>query len=106
MYGGVHVIHSLIFEILVDIQNDIFGEYYVNLLWSCHNKTQTRNEARNNFFIVVLGAQMCMQYITFVGVYHIDSPTVWLFYFIKNKTKNMFFHWDSNLGPLGHGSLA
>ena len=59
MYGGVHVIHSLIFEILVDFQNDSFGDYFVNLLWCCHNKTQTRNEARNNFFIVVLGAQMC-----------------------------------------------
>ena len=60
MYTGVHVIHSLIFEILVDIQNDIFGYYFVDLLWCCHNETQARNEARNNFFIVVLGAQMCM----------------------------------------------
>ena len=106
MYGGVHVIHSLIFEILVDIQNDIFGGYFVDLLWCCHNETQTRNEARNNFFIVVLGEQMCMHYMKFVGVYHIDPATVWLSYFIKNKTKNMFFHWDSNLGSLGHRSLA
>ena len=106
MYGGVHVIHSLIFETLVDIQNEIFGEKIVDLLWSCHNETQTRNEARNNYFIVVLGAPMCMHYMKFVGVYHIVPPTVWLFYFIKNKTKNMFFHLDSSLGTLGHGSLA
>ena len=87
MYGGVHVIHSLIFEVLVDIQNDIFGDNFVDLLWRCHNETQTRKEDRNNFFIVVLGAQMCMHYMDFVGVYHIDPPTVWLSYFIKNKTK-------------------
>ena len=31
MNGGVHVIHSLIFEILVDFQNDIFGDYFVDL---------------------------------------------------------------------------
>ena len=93
-------------EILVDIQNDIFGEYFVDLLWCCHNETQTCNEARNNFFIVVLGTQMCMHYMKFVGVYHIDPATVWLSYFIKNKTKNIFFHWDSNLGSLGQRSSA
>ena len=31
MYGGVHEIHSLIFEILVNIQNDIFGDYFADL---------------------------------------------------------------------------
>ena len=80
MYRGVQVIHSLIFEILYFY--DIFGDYFVDLLWCCHNETQTRNEARNNFFIVVLGAQMRMHYMKFVGVYHIDPPTVWLSYFI------------------------
>ena len=49
MYGGVHVIHSLIFEILVDIQNNIFLDYFVDLLWCCHNETQSRNEARKSF---------------------------------------------------------
>ena len=106
MSGGVHVIHGLIFEILVDIQNDIFGDYFVDLLWCCHNETQTRNEAINNFFIVFLGAKMCMHYMKLVGVYRIDPATVWLSYSIKNKTKNMFFHWDSNLGSLVHRSSA
>ena len=106
MYGGVHAIPSLIFEIPLDVQNDIFGDYFVNLLWCSYNETRTRNEARNNFFIVVLGAQMCMHYMKFVGVYHIDPATVWLSYFIKNKTKNMFFQWDLNLGSLGHRSSA
>ena len=78
MSVGVHVIHSLNFEILVDILNDIFGD----LIWCCHNETQIRNEARNNFFIVVFGAQMCMHYMKFLGVYHIDLATVWLSYFI------------------------
>ena len=86
MYGGVHVIHSLIFEMLVDIQNDIFGGYFVDL-WCCHNETQTRNEARNNFFIAVLCTQMCMHYMKYVCVYHIDPATVWLSYFIKTKLK-------------------
>ena len=57
--------HSLIFEILVDIQNDIFGDCVVDLLRCCHNETQTPNEARNCFFMIVLGAQMCMH----LGVY-------------------------------------
>ena len=52
--------HSLIFESLEDIQNEIFGDSVVDLLWCCRNKTQTRNEAKNCFFIVVLGAQMCI----------------------------------------------
>ena len=47
---------------------------------------------------------MCMHYMKFVGVYHINPSTVWLSYIIKNKTKNIFIHWDSNLGSLGHGS--
>ena len=46
---------SLIFEILEDIQNDIFGDCVVDLLWCCHNGTQIRNEARNCFFMIVLG---------------------------------------------------
>ena len=70
----------------------------VALLWCCHNETQTRNAARNNFFIVVLGVQMCMHYMKFVGVYHIDPSTVRLSYFIKNKTQNMFFHLGFELG--------
>ena len=49
---------------------------------------------------------MCMYYMKFVGVYHIEPAIVWLSYFIKNKTKKMFFHWDSNLGSLGHQSSA
>ena len=49
---------------------------------------------------------MGMYYMKFVGVYHIDPATVWLSYFIKNKTKNMSFHWDSNLESLGHRSSA
>ena len=44
---------------------------------------------------------MCMHYMKFVGVYHIDPATVWLSYFNKNETKYIFFHWDSNLGLLG-----
>ena len=87
MYGGVHVIHSHVCEILIDIQNDIFGDYFVDLLWCCHNETQTCHGARNNFFIVVLGAQMCMHYMKFVGVYHIDPSTVWFGCLISLKTK-------------------
>ena len=49
---------------------------------------------------------MCMHYMKFVGVYYIDPPKVKLSYFIKNKTKNMFFHWESNLRSLGHGSSS
>ena len=60
--------HSLIFEILVDIQNDSFGYCVVDLLWCCYNETQTRNEAK-----VVLGVQMCMHYTKFVGVYKLIS---------------------------------
>ena len=49
---------------------------------------------------------MCVHYVKFVGVYHIGPATVWLSYFIKNKTKTMFLHWDSNLGSLDHRSSA
>ena len=62
-------ISSLFFEILVDIQNDIFGDCVIDLLWCCHNETQTRNEARNCFFMIVLGTQMCMH----LGVYKLKS---------------------------------
>ena len=65
--------HSLIFEKLVDIQNDIFGYCVVDLLWCCHNETQTCNEDRNTFCKVVLGVQMCMHYMKFVGVYKLKS---------------------------------
>ena len=49
---------------------------------------------------------MCMHYMKFVGVYHIDPATVCCLISLKNKTKTMFFHWDSNLGSLGHRSSA
>ena len=66
-------VHSLIFEIHVDIQNDSFGYCVVDLLWCCHNQTQTRNEARNSFCKVVLGVQMFMHYMKFVGLYKLKS---------------------------------
>ena len=50
--------HSLIFEILEDIQNDTFGDCVVHHFWCCHHETQTRNEARNCIFMVVLGANV------------------------------------------------
>ena len=62
--------HSLIFEIRVDIQNDIFGDCVVDLLWCCHNETQTRNEARNCVFMIVLGAQKMYMHL---GVYELKS---------------------------------
>ena len=65
--------HSLIFEILVDIQNDIFGCNVEDLLWCCYNETQSRNEGRKSFCKVVLGVQMCMHYMKFVGVYELKS---------------------------------
>ena len=65
--------HSLIFEILVDIQNDSFGYRVVDLLSYCYTETQPRNEARNSFCKVVLGVQMCMHYMKFVGVYKLKS---------------------------------
>ena len=40
----------------------IFGDCVVDLLWCCHNETQTRNEARNCFSMVVLSVQMCMHF--------------------------------------------
>ena len=60
--------YSLVFEILVDIQNAIFGDCVVDL-WCYHNESETRNEARNCFFMVVLGAHMCVHFMKIVGVY-------------------------------------
>ena len=59
---------------------------------------ESRNEARNCFFMIVLGAQMCM----LLGVYKLKSHLSWnsfrVLFHKKKIKKNIFFHWDSNLG--------
>ena len=102
--------YCLIFEILVDIQNDSFGYCVVDLLWCCYNETQTRNEAKNSFCKIVLGVQMCMHYMKFMVVYKLKILLIMQQFgyliSLKTKIKNMFFHWDSNLGSLGQRSSA
>ena len=94
--------HSLIFEIRVDVQNDIFGYCVEDLLWCCHYETQTRNEARNSFCKVVLGVQMCMRYMKFVGVYKLKSywscNILVIFLSLKTKIKKYVLQLGFELG--------